>query len=156
MNTDKNGITVRPGNELGDEVHACIEIIKEGGAVNVARATEELPEAMFVAVKRVAGFVVGVGAIKKQRPWYARDIAAKSEYKFDENLHELGYVSVRSTHRNQGIARELLLCLLDGGKPRPLFATTSSAAMKKLLTEMGFLQRGKEWKNSTLSLWIKE
>lgn len=77
MNTEKNGITVRPGCELGDELHSCIEIIKEGEAVNVASATDELPEATFVAVKRVDGLLVGVGAIKRQRHWYARSIAKK-------------------------------------------------------------------------------
>jgi GNAT superfamily N-acetyltransferase len=141
---------------LGDELHACIEIIKEGEAVNVATATDELPEAMFVAVKRVDGLLVGVGAIKKQRPWYARKIATESGFSFDERLHELGYVAVRATHRNQGIARELLAHLLDACKTRPLIATTASVAMKKLLFETGFQQRGREWKNSTLSLWIKD
>jgi predicted RNA-binding protein with PUA domain len=72
MNTVKNGITVRPGSELGDELHASIEIIKEGEAVNVASAMEELPQAAFVAVKSVNGILVGVGAIKRQRSWYAR------------------------------------------------------------------------------------
>lgn len=156
MNTDQNGITVGPGHDLGDELYACIEIIKEGGAVNVATATEELPEALFVAVKRAAGSIVGVGAIKKQRPWYARDIADKSGHKFDENLHELGYFAVHANHRKQGIARQLLLHLISLGRPRPLFATTSSTTMKKLLSEVGFKQHGKQWKNSTLSLWIKE
>jgi ribosomal protein S18 acetylase RimI-like enzyme len=156
MSTDQNELTVRPGSELGDELHACIETIKEGEAVNVAAASEELPVAMFVAVKRVDGIVAGVGAIKRQRPWYARKIATESGFPFDEQLHELGYVAVRATHRNQGIARELLTHLLDAGKTRPLFATTASAAMKKLLIETGFQQRGHEWKKSTLSLWIKD
>ncbi|MBI5818679.1 MAG: GNAT family N-acetyltransferase [Verrucomicrobia bacterium] len=156
MNTAQNDIILRTGKDLGRELESCLEVIKEGGAVDPKAVTDELPQAIFVALKHAGGRVVGVGAIKRLRPLYAKGIAQKCGFEFDENLHELGYVSVRKTHRNQGIARALLLNLLDVCKTRPLFATTSNEAMKKLLSELGFQQHGKEWRgnNSMLSLWI--
>ena len=40
---------------------------------------------------------------------------------------------------------------------RPLFATTSSEAMKRALMRAGFIQQGQEWlgRYGKLSLWIK-
>ena len=157
MNAAHDDITIYCGRELGGELQACIEVIKEGDAVDVDAAAAELPKALFVAVKRDVGAVVGVAAIKRQRPWYAKDKALKSGFTFDENLHELGYVSVRKTHRKQGLASALLNRLLSACKIRPLFATTSNETMKKRFSEAGFQKCGNEWRgnDSMLSLWIK-
>src|SRR3989442_12685746 len=108
MNTAKNDITLHCGGDLGVNLQTCVEIIAEGGAlVNVETTATELSKAPFVAIKRDGDQIVGVGAIKQQRPWYARDKSTKSGFDFDENPHELGYISVRHTHRNRGIAREI-------------------------------------------------
>jgi RimJ/RimL family protein N-acetyltransferase len=145
-----------------DDVDACVSVLDEGGALtNVQTAADELPHCLVVVVKRDAGRVIGVGAIKDQRPQYAAGIASdkKSGYKFDPNMHEFGYVVVKESHQGNGHSRQItekLLSLLSG---KPLFATTSNPRMIATLTKYGFTQRGKTWKSprgKDLTLWIKE
>jgi RimJ/RimL family protein N-acetyltransferase len=114
-----------------------------------------------VVVKRHAGQIVGVGAIKHQRHQYAAGIAGdkKSGYQFDPHMHEFGYVVVKESHQGNGYSKQItekLLSLLPG---KPLFATTSNPRMIATLTKYGFTQRGKAWKSpkgKDLSLWIKD
>jgi GNAT superfamily N-acetyltransferase len=144
------------------DVDACVLVLDEGGALtNVQTAADELPQCMFVVVKRDAGRVIGVGAIKSQRPQYAIGIASdkKSGYKFDPHMHEFGYVVVQESHQGNGYSKQItekMLSLLPG---EPLFATTSNPMMVATLTKYGFTQRGKTWKSPNgkdLSLWIKD
>lgn len=135
----------------------CLSVIGEGDAVNLKSAQRELPLATVV-VKRDSQDIVAVGAIKRQRPEYASTISVKSGFSFDKNIHELGYVAVRESHRGRGMSHEISAKLLSEFKSRPLFATTSHDGMKRNLQKAGFVQRGKEWtgtKGNLLSLWIK-
>ena len=145
-----------------EDVKACVSVLDEGGALkNVQTAADELPHCLFVVVKRDAGQVIAVGAIKAQRPRYAAGIASdrKSGYNFDPQMHELGYVVVKESHQRKGYSKEItekLLALLPG---KSLFATTSNLRMIATLAKYGFTQRGKTWKSpkgKTLSLWIKD
>lgn len=64
---------------------------------------EHLRHCLFVVVKREGDQIVGVGAVKGQRPNYARTIAGRSGFEFDPQMHELGYVVVRASHRRRGL-----------------------------------------------------
>ena len=104
------------------------------------------------------GHFVGVGAIKRRRPAYARQIAERSGVAFDPNILELGYVAVEPNHRGRGLS-ELIVQELLAHHPDPLFATTSSERMKRTLTRVGFAERGSIWpgrNGDQLSLWLKE
>jgi hypothetical protein len=135
-------------------------VLKEGDAVNLKKAAGELPKAVMVAIVRDGQEVVGVGAIKQQRPDYANRIASAkySGFSFDPKMHELGYVAVLKANRGgqSGPIVDALLKTFKGS----LWATTFNAKMKSTLKHRGFLQRGKEWTSENgahqVSLWIRE
>lgn len=155
----KDDIQVCPPSALSkDEIQTCISLIQEGDAVDPASAAKWFPLATVVALKRVAGEIVGVGAIKLIRPTYASDIANKSEFGFDHNWPELGYVVVKTSHRGRHISCALTASLLSVFRGKSLLATTSNDHMKQTLEGAGFVRRGKEWagnNGSQLSLWIR-
>jgi hypothetical protein len=180
MCVSKNGASfelimyAKPGSLLEEyESRSCLELIGEGGAVNIDSATQELTKGAWVGVAKIDGEIIGTGAIKRQRPAYATGISEKSNHAFDSNLHELGYVAVKEAQRGKGIAEIIVHHLLFAHQsqktfihpsrepiPRPpLFATTSNEAMKIILARQGFAPQGKEWqgvKGDLLGLWIFE
>ncbi len=158
--TNRN-IQNKSGSDLSpDEINAIVAVLKEGDAVDLKLAKAELHKAVMVAIVRVGEDVVGVGAIKQQRPHYARRIAGAghSGFSFETSTHELGYVAVLKAYQgNQsGPIVDSLLKTFNG----PLWATTFSDRMKSTLEHRGFVQRGQEWlsKNGKdqVSLWIRE
>jgi hypothetical protein len=77
------------GKDLSpDEIKACLVVLKEGDAVDVKTAERELPRAVTVAVARVGEDVVGMGAIKRQRPLYAKK----------DRWHQVQRILIRSEH----------------------------------------------------------
>jgi predicted GNAT family N-acyltransferase len=155
----KREIECCPPTDLSkEEIQACLSVVKEGDAVNLKSATSELPQAMMIAFRREGQNIVAVGVIKQKRPYYASTVAKTSGFVFDENIHELGYVAVTKTHRNRKLSHKITAELLSSFQSRPIFATTSEEAMKKVLEKAAFVKQGKEWqwkKGNRLSLWIK-
>lgn len=149
------------GKDLSpDELKACAVVLKEGAAVDPKTAEGELPHAVTVTIVRVGEDIVGVGAIKQQRPHYAKRIASTnySGFSFDPKMHELGYVAVLKANRG-GQSGPMVDSLLKTFKG-PLWATTFNDRMKSTLKHRGFVGRGKEWLSENgkyqVSLWIKE
>jgi hypothetical protein len=143
------------------DLDACVALIKEGGAItDPETAAQSLPQCLFVVVKREGEQIIGVGAIKGERPWYARSIASKqkSGYQFDEKMHELGYVVVKESQQSKGYSKQITDKLLSLYPGKPLFATTSSGRMRETLEKRGFAQQGTSWPNrkgEPITLWIK-
>ncbi|HEX2099777.1 MAG TPA: hypothetical protein VHF69_03880, partial [Candidatus Synoicihabitans sp.] len=110
----------------------------------------------FVAVHRVDGKIVAVGAIKRQRDWYAEDVEKKSGVEVATEMHELGYVSVTENQKGKKLSKRITASLLEAFQGRPLFATTSSERMKSALADAKFEQRGEPWpgQKGELSLWL--
>jgi len=155
----KDDIQCCAGSSLSKEdCEACIVLIKQGGAVDLN--SEELPHAEIVAIKRDGQAIVGVGAIKRCRPDYARTIAARSQFKFDPRSYELGYIVVKKSHPRQGqpLSPAIVAALLSKFAKRPLFATTSHERIKQTLRQAGFVPQGEVWRGMSgeLSLWIKD
>lgn len=141
--------------DLSDaELATCVEIVKDGGAV--AMSLEKLQNVRMLAVARKAGMIVGVGAIKRDRPDRAADIARRSGFGFPEETPELGYVAVAPQHRRQGLSYQLVGALLKA-MPGGLFATTDDQHMMKTLSGAGFVRHGSKWRGrrGQLSLWLK-
>jgi RimJ/RimL family protein N-acetyltransferase len=154
---ENNVIIFQPSTLLEQDALACISVIKEGNAVNLKSAGQELPLAA-VAIYRDNGQIIAVGAIKRPRPSYASSISERSCFPFNSNSHELGYVAVKKTHQKQGLSYKITDALLSTHKSYPIFATTSHEGMKRTLKKAGFIQEGTEWKGKRgdmLSLWIK-
>jgi len=146
----------KPGSLPSQDLKCCVELLDKGGAVDPLSARGELPRASLVAIRRDGTTIVGVGAIKQKRGWYAASVSKKSGFKLDADWQELGYVVTAPTHPNRGISKAITTRLLAEFLPRPVFATTSSPYMKKTLARAGFQQKGVEWrgKKEQLSLWL--
>ena len=143
--------------ELPDkDLRESVSLIASGDAVDPGTAEEHLPHCLFVVVKRKGDQIVGVGTVKGLRPNYASTIARRSAFEFDPQMHELGYIAVRQSHRKRGISKaitERLLTLFE----RPLFATTSNEHMERTLSQTGFVRKGRSWnsrKDEDLHLWM--
>jgi GNAT superfamily N-acetyltransferase len=154
MNNDV--MTYSPDDLSNEDIEACISLIREGGA-SYPKSVPELTRAMVVAIVHDGHEIVGVGAIKEKRPEYASIIARRSGFRFNKNIHELGYVAVNESHRGLGLSYAITVKLLATFRERPLFATTANKYMKGTLEQAGFVRRGNEWPgfSGELSLWIK-
>jgi hypothetical protein len=147
-----------PSDLSKDEIAHCLSAIKKGRAVDSALAAKQLPLAKIIATVRTGQSIVGVGVIKQPRPQYASKIAKCSEFPFDKNMLELGYVARDAAHRGHGLSERIVSKLLSAAPRVAIFATTSNEKMKKTLTAAGFVQRGKEWPGrdkNQLSLWVR-
>jgi len=128
--------TFLTGGLSKEDLDACASLIAEGDAVDPDTAAEHLPHCLFVVVKRDGDQIVGVGAIKGQRPGYASGVARKSTVEFDQHMHELGYVVVKESHRGNDISKQITAKLLSLFQGKPLFATTSNKFMEKTLVRI--------------------
>jgi hypothetical protein len=135
----------------------CMRILRDGGAVDTVTAKRGLNVADKIAVAKSGREIIGLAVLKADRPAYASKIAASSASSIRNDAIELGYVAVRGDSRRQGIAKSLLNALMSVADV-PLFATTSSNAMKKMLHDKGFRKTGKTWEGKTgrLSLWQRD
>jgi len=141
----------------GSELTACVDLLRCGGAVDPNSAACELPLAPVVAIAKSGHEIAGVGAIKRARPDYAKDKAQKSDFDFDPQINELGYVAVADKHRGHGLSHKIIKALLSN-HDGPLFATTYNDRMKSTLRKAGFQMKGHEWDGDggCLSLWVKQ
>ena len=135
---------------------ACLGILRDGGAVDVESASDELPVAVKVVVAFEDNAPVGIGAIKRDRPGYANQVARDARVDARPDGLELGYVAVGVAHGNRGLSKRITAMLLSGVK-EPLFATTDSPWMSSNLRNSGFSTAGSTWrgKRGTLSLWVR-
>jgi hypothetical protein len=71
---------------------------------------------------------------------------------------ELGYIARDPAHRNNRFSPRVVKALLERHGGGPIWATTSLATIKAVLTDAGFRHQGKEWDKPSgrLSLWLKE
>ena len=83
---DPYAVKVHSGSELTEaDQAACLAILAAGGIVNVQTASWELPRTTLMATVRRDNAIVGVGAIKRERPEYALEKAKLSAFDFDPN-----------------------------------------------------------------------
>jgi len=150
--------TCLPKDLTADEQAACLDILTVGGAVDIASARRSFPRSRLVAIARLQGQIVGVGAIKPERPSYAAKVARDHGVTFPRNTLELGYVAVHPEHRSNGLSGRLAEAMMAQYKER-LFATTYTDHMKRTLEKAGFVKKGGERegrKQNLVSFWEKE
>lgn len=138
-------------------IAACTEILKEGAAVDVRSAKRGLGSAKKIVLAKNGKEIIALAALKAFRPQYAERIALQSSTSIEPDTIELGYIAVRQTYRGKGLGRDIIRALLEGVKD-PLFATTTSAAMGKILSAENFTKSGKPWDGQTgrLTLWKRK
>jgi predicted GNAT family N-acyltransferase len=149
--------TYAPSDMTQAELAACIAIISSGDAVDPDSARRNIPRCTALAVVRLGGEIVGIGAIKPIRKGYASEVADRSGFVFSPDTPEIGYVAVDRNHRGQKLSHRIVATLLSD-YPSKLFATTDSDFMKMTLKKAGFVQKGNEWmgRRGSLSLWIRD
>ena len=157
MNDDFTATACRPADLSRSERNNCIRIIQQGSAVNPESAAFELPRAVLIAVLRAGTEIIGTGAVKRKRGKYALHIARQSQFPFDPERHELGYIAIDKRHRGKHLSHKILAALVSK-YDRPLFATTDNKNMKSSLQKAGFKREGKGWQGhrGRLSLWLKD
>ena len=96
-----------------------------------------------MAVVRTDKEIVGGGVIKNPRPAYASKIARDSEFPFDKNMLELGYLAREVSRRGHNLSEKSVSMLLSALSYVPLYTTTSNEKMKETLKIAGFVQKGK-------------
>jgi GNAT superfamily N-acetyltransferase len=145
-----------PSDLSHDEIEKCVSIVCDGGAVDRAKATRNIPRACALAVVRNGNIIVGFGAIKRLQRGHTADVSKRSGYPLDPLTPEVGYMAVLPTHRRKGLSRQILTALI-GQHPGLLFATTDDIAMKKTLAGAKFVRKGDEWPGNRgkLSLWVR-
>lgn len=156
--TDPFDVEVCDPIKLTKSDRAQIEaILRAGRAVNVPSAMSEIPQAPAFALARQDGKIVGVGAIKRPRPGYAKLKQEDAKFTFDTEIAELGYVAIDSDFQDNHLSGRItdkLLAAYSG----PLFSTTDDEKMKFTLGNRGFQQKGTAWKGKrgVLTLWLRE
>jgi predicted GNAT family N-acyltransferase len=132
----------------------CAEILKEGAAIDVGSAERGLGSAKKIVLAKKGKEIIALATLKALRPKYAAKIALQSSATIEPNTIELGYVAVRRAYRGKGLGRDVIRVLLEGVKD-PLFATTASVTMARILSEHGFTKSGKPWSGTVgrLTLW---
>jgi len=135
----------------------CAEILKEGAAVDVGSAKRGLGSAKKIVLAKKGKEIIALAALKPFRPKYAATIAQHSSAAIEHDAIELGYVAVRQAYRRKGLGLDMVQRLLDGVND-PLFATTASTAMQKILSACRFTKSGKPWNGQAgrLTLWKRK
>jgi RimJ/RimL family protein N-acetyltransferase len=137
-----------------DELNLCVAILKRGTAVDPAFAARELPLEHACVLTVLDGVIVGVGAIKRPRPYCAAKISRSSGFRIIPVTPELGYVAIDTQHRGKHLSSRMVGALVSAHRD-PLYATTDSDEMKAVLAKAGFKKRGHEWdgERGCLSQW---
>ncbi|WP_158819897.1 GNAT family N-acetyltransferase [Granulicella sp. S156] len=132
----------------------CAEILKEGAAVDVAIAKRGLSEAKKIVLAKRGKEIVGLAIIKPFRSVYAAKISKNSSSSIEVGTAELGYIAISKACRGSGLGQKLVRTLLTDVRD-PLFSTTTSVAMKKILSKQGFKKAGQPWNGHAgrLTLW---
>jgi ribosomal protein S18 acetylase RimI-like enzyme len=108
-------------------IEVCVEILKEGAAVNITTARKVLSDAKRIALARQGKQIIGLAVIKPFRSAYVAKLAKQSSANIEPGTSELGYVAIREICRGDGLGKKLVQELLSD-MPEPLFSTTASPA----------------------------
>src|SRR5437773_3086056 len=121
-----------PDDFSSPQIEDAVALIREGCAVATDDLRRELGRAHFVAHIYSGNRLAAVGAIKRQRPGYAKDVADRAHFSFPTEWRELGYVSVDKLFRRQGLSSRIVQLLMLNYS-EDMFATTYSPYMKRTL-----------------------
>ena len=157
-------IVVCPPDKCSDEtIQRILDLICDGGAIPASRDTIEkrvLGAKSVVYLKR-DGEIVGIAALKVPVQSYRDRIGEETGFPIPEQRfpYELGYVVVDASAQGQNLSPKLVDAVLDVAGGKGLFATTSSAAMHKILPRAGFVKGGEDYEKDDaekLTLYVRE
>jgi hypothetical protein len=139
-----------------DEIASLVE---RGEAVEHQGLMKRVRSCELIGFAKANGHIITCGAIKNPEARYLVKIARNSGSEVPGDMRELGYVVTEGQHRGKGFAREICRRLV-AAYPEPLFATTSDAAMERMLQGISFIRVGVPWASDRrvgeqLTLWLR-
>lgn len=155
--------TGRPSELDGKELLAAAQLVADGQAIpdDAKTIASRIALAKRVSLIRdsVTGEILAVAVIKGQNAGYRAATfgnAAVQHPRMGE-ASELGYVARSKVQRGEKLGLQAAQLAMKGAKGT-YYATTDHVGMKTMLPDLGFTQRGKQWKGQrgTLSLWIAD
>lgn len=155
-------VTCRPGELPKDILARFVELISGGGAIpgDPAKIEKRLLNAKALVYLQRGGTIVGIAALKSPVESYRARIGESAGFLIPEENYpyELGYVVVDASTQGQNLSPKLVNAIVALAADERMFATTSSAAMHKVLPRAGFAKSGQEYENDkgeTLTLYVR-
>jgi hypothetical protein len=148
-----------PGGLTPADLQRCAAIIIEGDAIERPESVREwLPRSIALAVVR---------KVKRSSRWVPSSPRGgamlsgsprRAGSRYLRTLPSSATSRATPTHKNNRFAPRIIAALLERHTSGPLWATTSSPAIKAALADAGFRHEGKEWETprGRLSLWVKQ
>jgi len=158
--TDQPPVLKHPSLCSDAEISAFQSLVRANGQASAAR----VPQSELLAFLHSSdGELIAVGAIKNPNPGYQQRVFATYAGLTDPSdtwpAHEVGFFSIAREYQGQGLGRRILQALINEMPHAPLFATTRTPGMVRLLEEQGFAAVGKRWVTATeqvpLALYIR-
>ncbi len=159
---DEALVICTPDDLPKDSLIRFVELICGGGAIPAepAKVEKRILKAKALVYLERGGTIVGIAGLKVPVPSYRARIAKNARFPIPEKNYpyELGYVVVDPSMQGKSLSPRLVSAIVALAAGERLFATTSSAAMHKVLPRAGFVKGGQEYKNAideTLTLYVR-
>ncbi len=142
-------ITIRPADEFCETQRKQFkDLVLSDQQVQSAGLSNRIDNAIYLAFLHLDGKLVGINAIKNNRP-YQRSLEERAGVELPDSnyLGEVGYLHVAKDYRRAHLADVLLLATFAATKEKGLFATIQSTNIgsRRLFKKHGFVQVGKSW-----------
>lgn len=139
----------KPADCSKPEIEDFYHLALTGGEVEPEGLTGRIGRAEFLAFLHQDEHLIGIGALKNQRPDYVKDAFSNAgcrELQGDIR-RELGWVVVAPDHEGRGHSKTIVGALLVTAQGAPLYATsnTKRVAMHRTLARFGFKREGDAW-----------
>jgi len=159
--TDQPPVLKHPSLCSDAEINAFQSLVRANGQASAAR----VPESELLAfLHNSDGELIAVGAIKNPNPGYQQRVfatyAGLTAPSDTWPAHEVGFFSIARDYQGQGLGRRILQALINEMPHTPLFATTRTPGMVRLLEEQSFVVTGERWvtapDQTPLALYIRK
>ena len=142
-------LIAKQANQFGvDDRRQFEELVLSGGQVMANGLSARIASAHYLAFLTLGGELVGINAVKNNRP-HQRTVEKASgvELLDDEFLGEIGWLHVAEGHRGKNLGGLLMSAILSCTTGHRLFSTVQSKNIgARLLHERhGFHKVGKPW-----------
>ena len=142
-------LIIRPASDFCETQREQFkELVLKDPQVQAGGLSGRIANANYLAFLHLEGKLVGVNAIKNNRPYQQTlEASAGVELSDSDYLGEVGYLHVAKDYRRARLADVLLLATLAAAKGKGLFATIQSTNIgsRRLFERHGFNQVGKSW-----------
>ena len=159
MLSDLSAVLKHPAACSEEELETFRALVEINGQASATR----VPQAELLAFLHDKDRrLIAAGAIKNPAPDYQQRVFSRAGVPATSAgyAREVGFFSVSQAYQGKGLGRHILQALINELPHAPLFATTRTPGMARLLEEQGFVVTGKPWITATeptpLVLYIRQ